>query len=41
MHLKVSRAQAYCPLGGGTVDFKRIWFLFSGVCRRLVAKDLT
>lgn len=25
MHLKESRAQACCPLGGGTVDFKRVW----------------
>lgn len=25
MHLKVSRAQAWCPLGGDAVDFRRAW----------------
>lgn len=41
MHLKVSRSQAHCPLGRDTIDFRRAWFLFSGVGRRLPAKDLT
>lgn len=41
MHLKVSRAQACCPLGGYTVDFRRAWFFLSGVCRRPPVSDLT
>lgn len=41
MHLKISRAQACCLLGGDTVDFRRAWFLSSGVCRRPPVSDLT
>lgn len=41
MYLKVSGAQACCPLGGDMVDFRRIWFLSYGVSRRPPAKDLT
>lgn len=41
MHLKVSRVQACCPLGGDIVDFKRARFLFSGVCRRPPDQDFT